>query len=62
MMTGGNDGSEVVRTWSDSSCGTGDYLLQTADGAIRKIRMTDSPPFVTRKVGGKIPSDKFHVR
>lgn len=35
-MTGDAPGSPITRTWTDSSCGTGDRLLRTADGTIWK--------------------------
>lgn len=34
-----SNGSEVVQTWTSSSCATGDYYLRTADGTIWKSTM-----------------------
>lgn len=59
-MTGGKGGSEIVYTWSDDSCSTGDRYLKTADGSVWKETMAPLGPPLTGQTRGFIKNGKVY--
>jgi len=59
-MTGGiGYGTKIVKTWSNSSCQTGDYFIRTEDGSVWKAEL--SPRVLgTGEVGGKMRDGKAY--
>jgi hypothetical protein len=60
MTDGQGNGSEIVYTWSDNSCATGDRYLRTADGTVWKQHLSPLGPPGTGETRGYVRDGKVY--